>query len=123
MFGRKQDAGFSENVATIIGRETEFKGTLTAKGSIRVEGQLEGEVVSSGHLVIGETGMVKANIQAQAAIFAGTVIGNVTASGQLELLPTAKLYGDITVGSLVIGEGALFKGACVMRQENQQQAD
>lgn len=123
MFGKKRDTGFSENVATVIGRETEFKGTITAKGSIRIEGQIEGDLVSSSHVVIGETGTVKANIHAQAAIFAGTVTGNVTVVEQLELLPTAKLYGDITVGSLVIGEGALFKGACVMHQEGQQQAE
>lgn len=122
MFGKKQDTGFSENVATVIGRETEFKGTITARGSIRIEGQMEGELVSSSQVMIGETGVVKANIQAQAALFAGMVTGNITVAKQLELLPTAKLYGDITVGSLVVGEGALFKGACVM-QEGQKKAD
>lgn len=122
MFGKKQDTGFSENVATVIGRETEFKGTITARGSIRIEGQMEGELVSSSQVMIGETGVVKANIQAQAALFAGMVTGNITVAKQLELLPTAKLYGDITVGSLVVGEGALFKGACVM-QEGHKKAD
>ena len=35
---------------------------------------------------------------------------------KLELLPTAKVVGDLKVGSLIIGEGAVFKGNCEMRQ-------
>lgn len=113
MFGKKKSA-ISEEVETIIGHDTEFNGTLSAKGSVRVDGQLEGQVTTMATLVIGQTGKVIAKIAAADATVAGLVQGDVEVTGRLELLPTAKLYGDITAGTLVVGEGAVFKGACKM---------
>lgn len=102
-------------VDTIIGRETEFKGTLTSSGLIRIDGKVDGEIIHKGDIAIGETGNITANMKARNVTVAGTVSGNVEATGKLELLPTAKVFGDISVGSLVIGEGALFKGTSEMR--------
>ncbi len=102
-------------VDTIIGKETEFKGTLTSNGLIRIDGKVEGEIIHKGDVAIGEAGNITANIKARNVTVAGTVSGNVEATGKLELLPSAKVYGDIAVGSLVIGEGAVFKGTSEMR--------
>lgn len=116
MFGNKRAPVFtSDQVETIIGQDTQFKGTITAGGTIRIDGQVEGEVVAKGDIVIGETGVVKAQIQARNATIAGSLTGNADVSDKLELTPTAKLYGDIKTGILSIGEGAVFKGACEMR--------
>ena len=47
---------------------------------------------------------------------AGIVTGNMDVNDKLELLPSAKVVGDLKVGTLIIGEGAVFKGNCEMRQ-------
>ena len=114
MFGGKRNSGISEEVETVIGKDTLFKGTITSKSSIRIDGQFEGELVTSGNAVIGQTGSVTAQIKASSCTIAGMVRGNVDVTDRLDLLPTAKLYGDIKVGVLIIGEGAVFKGACEM---------
>lgn len=120
MFGSgKKVTGFSEQVETIIGKDTQFKGSITAGGTIRIDGQHEGDVTTNGDVVIGESGVVKAQIQARSAMVAGSIYGNVDISEKLELLPTAKLYGDIKVGILSIAEGALFKGVCEMRHSSE----
>lgn len=121
MFGKKNTT-ISEEVETVVGRDTTFKGTIAAKGSVRVDGTLEGELETAAAAVIGQTGKAVAQITAANATIAGLVQGNVVVSGRLELLPTAKLYGDIKVGTLIIGEGAVFKGACQMLniEENQE---
>lgn len=116
MFGNKRAPVFSDQVETIIGRDTQLKGTISAVGTVRVDGQVEGEIIAKGDVVVGETGLVKAKLQARNATIAGTVHGNAEVSDKLELAPTAKLYGDIKTGVLIIGEGAIFKGACEMRQ-------
>ncbi len=115
MFGNKRPPVFTDQVETIVGRDTQFKGTINAGGTVRIDGQVEGEIIAKGDIVIGETGMVKATIQARNATLAGTIHGNCDVTDKLELTPTAKLYGDITTGILIIGEGAVFKGACEMR--------
>lgn len=113
MFGKK-NTGVSAEVETIIGKDTQFKGSISAKGSVRIDGLLEGELLTEAVAVIGQTGKVTASITAANATVAGLVQGNVEVSGRLELLPTAKVYGDIKAGALMIGEGAIFQGACKM---------
>lgn len=119
MFGSKRNTGFSEEVETIVGKDTQFTGSIHAKGSVRIDGKLEGEIVSSATAVVGQTGNVSAQITAVNATIAGTINGNMDIAERLELLPTAKVYGDIKVGVLIIGEGAVFKGACEMTRNNE----
>lgn len=115
--GKKVTASFGEQVETIIGKDTQFSGAIQATGAIRVDGRFEGELSTTSDVVIGETGNLKAQVKAKNVTIAGIVNGNMDVLEKLELLPTAKLYGDIKVGVLIIGEGATFKGACEMRHE------
>ena len=124
MFGSKKQAiSMSDQVGTIIGRDTSFKGSITSQGTIRIDGQHEGELVTVGDVVIGESGCLQAQLKACNAIIAGTITGNIEVSDKLELLPTAKVYGDIKVGILIINEGAVFRGACQMLRESAGNAD
>ncbi len=115
MFSARKDAlpgpiSGDGRVDTIIGKETEVKGTVTSAGVIRIDGKVEGEIIHKGDIAVGETGLVTANIKARNVAVGGTVTGNVEAAGKLELLPTARVVGDVKAGSLVISEGAYFKG-------------
>lgn len=124
MFGIKKGSGVvTGDMNTIIGKDTVFKGTVTGKGTIRVDGQFEGELQTTGDLMVGDTAVITANVKARNAVIGGTIHGNVEIAEKMELLSTAKIYGDIKVGVLIIGEGAVFKGACEMKHlvEPQQQ--
>ncbi|HHX50371.1 MAG TPA: polymer-forming cytoskeletal protein, partial [Clostridia bacterium] len=59
----------------------------------------------------------KANLKARNVLVAGTVRGNITALGKVEVASTGKIFGDLQVGSLVIDDGAVFHGSCQMRSE------
>lgn len=119
MFGSsKRTPAFSEQVETIVGQATQVKGTISAGGTIRVDGQVEGEIVAKGDIIIGETGTIRAQMKGRSATVAGTVHGNVDVQDKLEIASSGKLYGDIKTGVLIIGEGAIFKGSCEMRQGN-----
>ena len=118
MFGSKKTMEISSQVESIIGVNTSVKGSLSSSGALRIDGQFEGDVSLSADLIIGESGRTTAQIAAKNALVAGSVTGNMDITEKLELLPTAKVVGDIKVGSLIIGEGATFKGKCEMRQES-----
>lgn len=118
MFGSKKAAlSIGDQVATIIGSETSFSGNITSQGTIRIDGRHTGEISTAGDLVVGENGNVEALVKARNALIAGVVKGNIEVSDKLELLSTAKVYGDIKVSTLTIGEGAVFRGACNMINE------
>jgi cytoskeletal protein CcmA (bactofilin family) len=45
---------------------------------------------------------------------AGEVRGNIQLSGRLEIFSSGKVFGEITVSSLAIEEGGVFRGKCDM---------
>jgi len=108
-----------EQVETIIGPGASIKGTISARSTVRIDGELDGDINAAADLIVGETGNVKNQINARNAVIAGTVAGKVDVQGKLELLPTAKVTADQTVGALVIAEGAVFIGNCTMRQSSE----
>lgn len=110
-----------DKVQTIIGEGTEIRGTIQATGVIRIDGTLEGSIVHHGDLIIGPKGRVMADIRSKALAIAGEVRGNVEADEKLELLPGARLYGDIQCGHLVVHEGAKFHGRSLMANEETQE--
>ena len=116
MFGNKKSAEIPAQVETLIGQSTSIKGSLSSDGSVRIDGKFDGDIVTTADIIVGENAVVTATVTAKNAVVAGSVTGNMDISDKLELLPTGKLVGDLKVGSLIIGEGAVFKGNCEMRQ-------
>jgi cytoskeletal protein CcmA (bactofilin family) len=110
-----------DKVQTIIGEGTEIRGTIQATGVIRIDGTLEGSIVHQGDLIIGPKGRVTADIRSKGLAVAGEVRGNVETDDKLELLPGARLYGDIRCGHLVVHEGAMFHGRSLMANEETQE--
>jgi cytoskeletal protein CcmA (bactofilin family) len=116
MFG-KRDEGLPlsmDKVDTIIGKGTEFSGTIKASGLLRIEGKVEGEIESSGDVVLAEGSEVNAELKARHSVIAGTYSGNISLEGKLEIRATGKVRGDVRVAGLVIEDGAHFDGKCEM---------
>ncbi len=100
----------NEIVTTIVGQETTFSGTINTQESIRIEGKIEGEVISQGEVYIGQKSKVRANIIAKRVVIAGEVWGNIEASKGLRICESGRVYGDITGANLVVEEGAVYRG-------------
>jgi cytoskeletal protein CcmA (bactofilin family) len=111
---KKETAVSNGKIDTLIGAGTTIEGKINATGILRVEGRVRGEVVSEGDVMIGEKGEIRANIKARHVTIAGKVTGNINASGRMHLMATATLLGDVDAATVVIEEGAHFKGACRM---------
>ena len=116
MFGNKKSVNNICQMETVIGKDTIFKGNISSKGTIRIDGQLEGDISTTGNLIVGESAVITAQVTAVNATISGTVYGNVDVSEKLELLQTARMYGNIKISVLTISEGAILKGSCEMRR-------
>lgn len=101
---------------TTLSDTTGCEGTLRFKNSLRINGQYAGKVDSSGLLVIGPNARIKGDVICDEVIVGGEIRGNITARQRLELLDTAKLYGDIRTPKLKIADGVVFEGKCEMTQ-------
>jgi len=113
VFGSKPRGDAREGV-TLIGEEAFFHGTLSAKGSLRVEGVFEGDISDAVDVEVGARGRILGNVAAESLVVAGEVVGNVVAARSVELLSTARLTGDVRTPKLRVDEGATFDGACAM---------
>ncbi len=115
MFGTEQNnkrknTSTTAIVTTVIGEDSEFRGALSSQGSVRVEGNLEGQINAQGEIYIGINSKVKADIFGKKVIVAGEVIGNIEAISGLEIAASGRVFGDITGDRLIVEEGAIYKG-------------
>jgi len=119
MFGKKEEVGKVGKVDTLIGPDAEIRGTISTKGTLRIDGSVDGGVANAEAVVIGEDGKVKGDVNAQTVVVEGKISGNIIASASIEMLPHSQVNGDINAPQLYIAEGAIFEGNCVMskRQE------
>jgi len=110
MFGHREKF----RTASIIGKGTEFKGTLKDKESIRIDGKFEGKIQVEGNVIVGQDAVIKADIQAKSISIGGKVTGNVDCQEKVEIFPSGSLEGKVKASDLTIAEGAFFNGECKM---------
>src|SRR5438270_5049631 len=104
-----------------VGNGTTLTGEATFKGMLRVDGALSGRVSSEdGTLIVSTNGRVEANVEVAVAQIFGTVQGDIIASKRIEMGRVAKVTGNIKTPALVIENGAIFEGSCLMVQLKEQ---
>jgi len=108
---------------TVIGVDVNVKGNLNNKGSIQINGTVEGEIKSDENITIGETADVSGPIVAKNILVSGKVTGTVTSSEKLEVDPTGTISGDIKTKTLIFREGAVFNGTCNMSEERKTETE
>lgn len=111
--GRKQ-------LEVIIGPETTIKGDLVTKGTARVDGQIEGNV-DADWIIVGETGLIKGDINSRGAIIDGKVEGNINATEIVEIKSKGQVKGNLYTVKLTISEGAFFEGHSHMVKKEEHQ--
>jgi cytoskeletal protein CcmA (bactofilin family) len=102
-------------VVTTFGKETAFNGRLRFTESVQIDGKFIGQIDATGYLYIEAGAEVEAQqIKASTVVVAGLVRGNIEAADRVEMLPTAKVYGDVKTAKLRIADGVIFEGKCEM---------
>lgn len=103
---------------TVIGVGSSFRGTLMVPGTLRIEGDVEGDILNCERLEVGEHGIMRADIEVKEAVIQGTVMGNIRALGVLELRTGARVQGDIAAIGVVMEPGVYFTGRCTMLESS-----
>lgn len=111
--GKKSMPEREENF-TFLGRGVDFKGVIRFDGTVRIDGQLDGEVHAKGTLIIGEHATIKGLISAGTIICGGKIQATITATEKVQLLKTGVLIGDVRTPLLGMEEGAHHHGMCEM---------
>ncbi len=109
-------AGQADEV-TIVGHGAKLEGTVVSAGSLRIDGQVKGQINADGDVMLSPQSQVEADIRAQNVAVAGRFKGNILVKGRAEIAKGGRVEGNITSKTLVIEEGATFQGQSVMDQQ------
>src|SRR6185503_10798192 len=99
---------------TVIGVGANFRGTLMVSGTLRIDGEFEGDILHCERLEIGEHGVMRADVEVKEAVVEGRVYGNIRALGNLEMKAGARVEGDVAAMSVIIEPGVFYTGRCTM---------
>ncbi len=97
-----------------IEKNTKIKGDITSEADFRIDGKLEGNVKTSGKVVIGKDGYIKGKVECVNADIEGKFNGELQVTDLLSLKASAVIEGTVTVAKLAVEPGATFNAACTM---------
>ena len=95
----------------IIAQGTKIVGSITTNSDIRIDGELEGDLICKGKIVVGQQGNIKGNVDCTNAEVMGNINGKIIVSGTLSLKATSKIWGQIKTKILSIEPEAQFTGS------------
>ena len=110
MFSKKNN-----KMDTVIGPDSNFIGEIQTKGSLRIDGGVEGNI-SADWVIIGEKAVIKGDIMSRGVIVGGQIEGNLYVKEIVEILAMGKVIGDISTSRLSITEGGWLNGRTIMQK-------
>lgn len=117
MFGKENKKSGENKVAerNIIGQNTKITGEIISEGDFRIDGTLEGTIVTNGRVIIGGSGLIKGKVECTDADIEGKFSGELLVSNVLTVKATANINGDVVIGKLSVEPGAEFNATCAMK--------
>lgn len=112
MWGDKKKK--DNEINAFLGKGAEFTGTLAFKGSIRIDGDFNGEIPEGGTLIIGEGAHIHASISVNSVLIGGDFHGDIHVKEKVEIYSTGRLWGKVKTPILVIEQGGVFEGTSEM---------
>ncbi len=106
----------TEKLESFVGVNSQFKGDIKSRGTLRIDGSVEGNV-DADWLVLGEKAALKGDVSARGIIVGGRIEGTLSAKEILEIKSKGQVVGDVTTPKLVVSEGGILEGRTSMNRE------
>jgi len=103
------------NQQNMISQGTKIVGNISSDSDFRVEGNIEGELKTSGKVVVGKSGVINGSLIGENADFEGSFSGKLNLSGMLTLRSSAYIEGEVEISKLSVEPGATFNATCSMK--------
>lgn len=100
-----------------IDKNTILTGTINSKADIRIDGTLDGDVITTGKVIIGKEAKVIGKLLCGNADIEGIFTGELTVSGILNLKNGSNVKGKVHIQKLIVESGATFNANCSMHSE------
>lgn len=104
----------ADAIVAFVGKGVDFKGTISYRGTVRIDGSLDGEIRTDGTLLVGPDAVITAKVRAGTVVCMGKIRGDVTAKEKIKLLAPAVLNGGVNTPTLSIENGVSLNGTVEM---------
>ena len=105
----------STNQQNMVSQGTTVVGDIFSEGDFRIEGNVKGNIKTSGKIVVGKTGVINGSLEGDNADFEGGFSGKLKLSGMLTLRSSAYIEGEVEIAKLSVEPGATFNATCIMK--------
>ena len=113
---------FSSPSVDIIESSTKIVGDIYSKADFRIDGIVEGNITTTGKVVVGKSGKINGKINSSNADISGSVSGKIEVAETLSLMSESLIQGDIVTGKLSVEEGAQVDASISMKSGKQLKA-
>ena len=113
---------FSSPSVDIIESSTKIVGDIYSKADFRIDGIVEGNITTTGKVVVGKSGKINGKINSSNADISGSVSGKIEVAETLSLMSESLIKGDIVTGKLSVEEGAQVDASISMKSGKQLKA-
>jgi cytoskeletal protein CcmA (bactofilin family) len=93
-----------------------MRGTLMVSGTLRIDGDFEGDILNCERVEVGPHGVLRADVEVRDALVEGRVLGSIRAVGGVTMKSGAHVDGDVAASSVAIEPGVHFNGRCSMTE-------
>ena len=113
---------FSSPSVDVIESSTKIVGDIISKADFRIDGSVEGNITTTGKVVVGKSGKITRKLSCSNADVSGSITGHILISETLALMSESYIQGDITTAKLSVEEGAQVDATIVMKTGKQLKA-
>ena len=113
---------FSSPSVDVIEKSTKIIGNIFSKADFRIDGEVEGNITTSGKVVVGNNGKISGKLNCSNADISGNISGNIEVNETLSLMSDSYVQGEIITGKLSVEEGAQVDATIVMKTGKQLKA-
>ena len=104
------------SINSILGSGSSVKGDVKINGFARIDGDIDGNLETTGNIIIGEKARIRGNVTGRSVtVIGGIVLGNIVAPEFVRLLSTSAIIGDIQTKKLYSEENVIILGHCISR--------
>lgn len=108
-------ASFTDDISfnTMVGPGAFITGDLKLEGFTRVDGDIYGNLETTGKLIIGENARIRGSLTAKSVIVIGIVEGDILAPDGVHLFSSAVVLGDVISRKIKAEEKVVIEGYCI----------
>ena len=113
---------FSSPSVDVIEKSTKIIGNIFSKADFRIDGEVEGNITTSGKVVVGNNGKISGKLNCSNADISGNISGNIEVNETLSLMSDSFVQGELITGKLSVEEGAQVDATISMKSSKKLKA-